>query len=91
MSNYCRAIGGKFLDQIEHEAMPIRFASFSESRAFRAQVERLAETGLQSIARQIASNPSRAPRTAPRSRAKRDGLQRSLLGESLLSRRGAGV
>lgn len=91
MSNYCRAIGGKFLDQIEHEAMPTRFASFSGSRAFRAQVERLAEAGLQSIARQVASNPSRAPRTPPRSRAKREGLQRSLLGESLLSRRGAGV
>lgn len=91
VASHCRQIGGRFLDQIEHEAMPTRFASFADSRAFRAQVERLAESGLRDIARQVAANPDRAPRNPPRPKAERQGLQRSILSESLLPRGGAGA
>lgn len=86
LRNHCQRIGDNFFDQIELEAVPGRFSTFSSAKAFRADVERLTAPRFAEAARQIVADPTRPPRSAPRTKAERKTLQHSLLRESLLSR-----
>lgn len=86
--SHCDRIAGKFWDQIEIEAVPSRFGSFDESRLFYAELKQHAASMLNEIARQVGNNPTKPPRSRSRPKAEREGQQRSILQESLLSRSG---
>lgn len=88
LEHHFERVTGNFLDQIGMEVVPTRFGSFPEYQAFRGEVEREARPALRELAKQVAANPSKAPRNAPRSKAERADAQSSILRESLLPQAG---
>lgn len=88
LSRHFERVVGNFMDQIGVNATPERFGSFREFQDFRRQVEEQARPQLRELAKQVAANPNKPPRSAPRSRAEKEQASVTILRESLLSRAG---
>lgn len=88
LSRHFERVVGNFMDQIGVDATPERFGSFREFQQFRRQVEDLARPRLQELAKQVSANPTKPPRSAPRSKTEREQANVTILSESLLPRAG---
>lgn len=88
LARHFERVVGNFMDQIGLEAVPGHFNSFPEFQSFRADVERHAAPHLRELAKQIAANPTKPPRSAARPRGERGAAQATILRESLLPRSG---
>lgn len=88
LSRHFERVVGNFMDQIGLHATPERFSSFREFQEFRRQVEVQVRPQLQELAKQVAANPNKPPRSAPRSKAEKEQASVTILRESLLPRGG---
>lgn len=88
LSKHFERVVGNFLEQVGLEAMPERFRSFPEFQSFCRQVEAEVRPQLRELAKQVAANPTKPPRSSPRPKAEREAATSTILRESLLSRVG---
>ena len=79
---------GNFLDQIGLEAVPSQFGDFVSYQAYRVSLESRLRPELQLLAKRVARDPTRPPRSSPRSREKREAEHGAMLRESLLPKGG---
>lgn len=88
LTRHFERVVGNFMDQIGVDATPERFGSFREFQEFRRQVEAEVRPRLQGLAKQVAANPTKPPRSAPRSKVEKEQATVTILRESLLPRAG---
>jgi hypothetical protein len=88
LERYFGRVLRNFLDQVAIEAVPSRFGNFARYEAYRTVLERDLAPEFRALAKRVAHDPSRPPRSPPRSRAVREAEHGAMLRESLLPRSG---